>query len=44
MTVKGGYHFPMCDAPDQVAGWIRQWHAAADVPRGGPPAGPKRTT
>lgn len=27
VIVRGGYHFPMCDAPDAVAGWIRQWHA-----------------
>jgi hypothetical protein len=26
-VVPKGNHFPMGDAPDTVAGWIRQWHA-----------------
>lgn len=26
-VVAGGNHFPMCDAPAEVAGWIRAWHA-----------------
>jgi pimeloyl-ACP methyl ester carboxylesterase len=25
-VVPRGNHFPMCDAPDSVAGWIRRWH------------------
>jgi pimeloyl-ACP methyl ester carboxylesterase len=25
-VVPRGYHFPMCDAPDTVAGWLRDWH------------------
>jgi haloalkane dehalogenase len=25
-VVRRGYHFPMCDAPETVAGWIRHWH------------------
>jgi len=25
-VVPRGYHFPMCDAPDAVAGWLRDWH------------------
>jgi pimeloyl-ACP methyl ester carboxylesterase len=24
--VPKGNHFPMCDAPELVARWIRQWH------------------
>jgi pimeloyl-ACP methyl ester carboxylesterase len=24
-VVPGGNHFPMCDAPDAVAGWLRDW-------------------
>jgi pimeloyl-ACP methyl ester carboxylesterase len=27
--VTGGYHFPMCDAPDQVAAWIQHWHTGS---------------
>ncbi|TMQ89830.1 alpha/beta hydrolase, partial [Actinomadura soli] len=27
-TVAGGYHFPMCDAPAQVADHVRTWHTA----------------
>jgi haloalkane dehalogenase len=26
-VVPKGNHFPMCDAPDSVAGWIKSWHA-----------------
>jgi haloalkane dehalogenase len=25
-VVPRGYHFPMCDAPESVAGWLRDWH------------------
>jgi haloalkane dehalogenase len=25
-VVEGGNHFPMCDAPDEVASWIDDWH------------------
>ena len=31
-VIDGGNHFPMCDAPDDVAGFIRQWHGA-NVPQ-----------
>ncbi|WP_169806969.1 alpha/beta fold hydrolase [Actinomadura macra] len=27
-TIPGGYHFPMCDAPAQVADHLRTWHSA----------------
>jgi haloalkane dehalogenase len=33
-VVPRGYHFPMCDAPDTVAGWLRDWHRHA-VPKMG---------
>lgn len=26
MVIPGGYHFPMCDDPDAVAGGITDWH------------------
>jgi pimeloyl-ACP methyl ester carboxylesterase len=28
-VVPRGYHFPMCDAPDSVAGWLRDWRRNA---------------
>lgn len=33
MVVPGGYHFPMCDAPEQVARRIAEWHASKNVSR-----------
>lgn len=36
-TVPGGNHFPMCDAPDEVATWIRDFHATRVAPRTGAP-------
>jgi haloalkane dehalogenase len=27
-VVPRGHHFPMCDAPQAVAGWIRHWYGA----------------
>lgn len=27
-VIEGGNHFPMCDAPDAVAAFLRDWHAA----------------
>jgi haloalkane dehalogenase len=27
-VVAGGNHFPMCDAPREVASWIERWHRA----------------
>ena len=32
-VVPGGNHFPMCDAPDEVAGWIRAWAGDRSVSR-----------
>jgi pimeloyl-ACP methyl ester carboxylesterase len=51
-VVAKGYHFPMCDAPAAVAGWIRQWHAtevhpsrsASTVPGTTSPASGSTTT
>ncbi len=33
-VVPGGNHFPMCDAPDEVAGWIEDWFATRSRVRG----------
>jgi haloalkane dehalogenase len=33
--VETGNHFPMMDAPDQFADWIRDWHARKVAPRPG---------
>jgi haloalkane dehalogenase len=30
-VVPRGYHFPMCDAPDAVAGWLADWHRRSVV-------------
>lgn len=32
IVVRGGNHFPMCDAPEFVGGAIRSWHAAHIAP------------
>ena len=32
VVVANGNHFPMCDAPDLVAGAIRSWHRECVVP------------
>lgn len=34
-TVPGGNHFPMCDAPDDVARWIRDFHSTRVAPSPG---------
>jgi haloalkane dehalogenase len=30
--ISGGNHFPMCDDPAMVAGWIRSWHRDLAAP------------